>query len=92
MTGNAFRILVDHHNNHIFGRSTVARFDILVLPSPDFKPLEDLKPQPKRAMMDLGGKFSALNSYDKSTWFAPRLDSKRAIWTAKDMNMGPQHW
>jgi len=91
MTGNAFKILVDHHNNHITGRSTVARFDFLVDISPDYKPVEGIKEMPKRAMMDLKAKFSA-SSYWDSTWSNPRLDSKTAIWSDKDQNMEDQWW
>lgn len=43
MTGNAFKILVDHHDKHITGRSTVARFDFLVDINPDFKLIEGSK-------------------------------------------------
>jgi hypothetical protein len=38
---------------------------------------------PKRAMMDLKAKFSASSYYD-SAWSNPSLDSKTAIWSAKD--------
>lgn len=91
MTGNAFKILVDHHHNHITGRSTVARFDFLVINSPDYKPVEGIKEMPKRAMMDLNAKFSASSYYD-SDWSNPRLDSKTAIWSKKEQNMDPQWW
>ena len=91
MTGNAFKILVDHHNNHITGRSTVARFDFLVDISPDYKPVEGIKEMPKRAMMDLKAKFSASSVWD-SAWNNPRLDSKSAIWSAKDQNLDDQWW
>ena len=93
MNGNAFKILVDHHDNHITGRSTVARFDLMVTANPDFKPVEGAeKPMPKRAMMDLDAKFTAATNWPEKKWNNPRLDSKLGTWSKKPSDSSPQWW
>ena len=90
MTGNAFRILLTHADNHVVGKGTHGRFDFWVLPNPEFKP-EDLKEAPKMAIMDLGATFTASSSYN-GQWNNPRLDSKTGVHTAPGQAAVEQWW
>jgi len=70
MHGNAFRILSDKdHRNQV----AAGRFDLWALKTPDFKP-EDLKPEAKRAILDLEATVTADHAWDKK-WSNARLDS-----------------
>jgi hypothetical protein len=90
MTGNAFRIVLTHADNHVVGKGTHGRFDFWVLPNPEFKP-EELKEAPKMAMMDLGATFTA-SSYYNGQWKNPRLDSKTGVHTAPGQAAVEQWW
>ena len=90
MTGNAFRILLTHADNHVVGKGTHGRFDFWVLPNPEFKP-EELKEAPKMAMMDLGAIFTA-SSYWNGQWKNPRLDSKTGVHNAPGQGAVEQWW
>lgn len=54
------------------------RFDLWALPAKDDWKPEELKPEPKRALMDLKAEFKASSKYSNS-WNDPRLDSPRGI-------------
>jgi hypothetical protein len=73
MNGNAFRIVLEHENNHASGPGTSGKFDLWAVPNPTFKPLE-LKPEAGRAIIDLGATYSSSSAWD-DTWKNPRLDS-----------------
>ena len=91
MNGNAFRALLDHE--HITGRATAGRFDFLVVPSPEFKPLTDLKPAPLRAMMDLKANFKAAHQWDNKDWNKPLMNGKqKGIYSKKGQGKAPQWW
>lgn len=54
-------------------------------------PAKTTGPVPKRAMMDLNGKFSASSSWDEN-WKTPTLDSPRGVHNAKETEGKEQWW
>lgn len=74
--GNAFRVITDL--KHKQGLHTQGRFELWAdKAEADWKP-EELKPEPKRALMDMKSVFSASSYYNKP-WSNPRLDSRHGI-------------
>lgn len=61
MHGNAFRVLLD--KEHHQGSGPTGRFDLWAVKTPEFKPL-DLKPEPKKAIMELGATVSANHKWN----------------------------
>ena len=87
MHGNAFRILSDKDHRSIVASG---RFDLWALKTPDFKP-EDLKPEAKKAIMDLEATVTADHVWDKQ-WENARLDSKTGLWNGKGKDYQSQWW
>jgi hypothetical protein len=75
MHGNAFRVLLDKEHT---ANVPTGRFDLWAVKTPDFKP-EDLKPEPKKAIMELNAIVTANHIWDKQ-WSNARLDSPTGLW------------
>lgn len=78
MHGNAFRVLLDqqHHASH----GPTGRFDLWAVKTPDFKAPE-LKPEPKKAIMELGATVTGNHKWDNK-WANARLDATTGWWNA----------
>jgi hypothetical protein len=83
MYGNAFRVVTDvkHHQ----GSNFQGRFELWAdKAEADWKPL-DLKPEPKRALMDMKAVFTPSSFYNNG-WKNARLDSRRGIHSKSPTN------
>jgi hypothetical protein len=80
MNGKLFRVIID--KNHKSGNNIQGRFDLWAVKNPDYKPEEDEKDVPKRAMIDLGATYSQSSMWDNN-WQKPRLDSKTGFHNAR---------
>lgn len=86
--GNAFRVLLDQ--KHHAGHGPNGRFDLWAVKTPDFKP-EDLKPEPKKAIMELGAIVKGNHKWDDK-WANARLDSPTGWWNAEGFDYTAQWW